>query len=397
MIVQSADGSYYLVDGRSGLTYPLQITTAPTDDDDYIDGGDGDDQLYGQGGNDTLVGGVGDDTLDGGQGDDTLSGGTGADRYTGGEGFDTFVAGTGDIITDFNTGTGQDFNDDDQTNNDFVDLSGYYNDANLALYNAANGTDYDNPLQWMRADQADDGVLNMMDGTGGLPNFTMTIQNGGTPVDATALTYDNTNVLCFGSDAMIATADGQIAAGDLEIGDLVATIDDGIQPIRWIGKRRLDSAMLAANPKLRPIRIRAGALGAGLPEADLIVSPQHRMLVRSKIAQKMFGTNEVLVAAKQLTGIAGVEVASDLAEVVYVHFLFDAHQIVLANGAETELLYTGEEALKSVGEAARAEIFTIFPELRDRGDPPLAARELTSGRLGRKLAMRHAQNRKALV
>ena len=34
--------------------------------------------------------------------------------------------------------------------------------------------------------------------------------------------------------------------------------------------------------------------------ADLTVSPQHRVLVRSRTAQKVFGTDEVLVAAKQL-------------------------------------------------------------------------------------------------
>ena len=89
--------------------------------------------------------------------------------------------------------------------------------------------------------------------------------------------------------------------------------------------------------------------------------------------------------------------AQDLDEVTYVHFLFDTHQIVLANGAETESLFTGAEALKSVGPAALEEVFTIFPELRAPEHPPVPARELVSGRQGRKLAMRHLQNRKPLV
>ena len=148
---------------------------------------------------------------------------------------------------------------------------------------------------------------------------------------------------------------------------------------------------------MHPIRIRAGALGEGLPHADLIVSPQHRMLVRSKIALKMFGAMEVLVAAKQLCQIDGIDVAHDLAEVTYVHFLFDAHQIVLANGAESESLFTGPEALKSVGPAAAAEIFAIFPELASDGHAPVAARQLASGRMGRKLAVRHIQNDRPLL
>ena len=81
----------------------------------------------------------------------------------------------------------------------------------------------------------------------------------------------------------------------------------------------------------------------------------------------------------------------------YVHFLFDDHQIVISNGAETESLYTGAEALRSVGEAAREEILALFPELRTRAEAPAGARVLASGRMGRKLAVRHAENGKSLV
>ncbi|MFD1797797.1 Hint domain-containing protein, partial [Paracoccus aurantiacus] len=83
-------------------------------------------------------------------------------------------------------------------------------------------------------------------------------------------------------------------------------------------------------------------------------------------------------------------------EVSYVHFLFDDHQIVRANGAASESLYTGAEALKSVGPAAVEEIFAIFPELQTREHAPLPARQLASGRMARKLVVRHAENKKAL-
>ncbi|MDO5620382.1 MAG: Hint domain-containing protein [Paracoccus sp. (in: a-proteobacteria)] len=203
-------------------------------------------------------------------------------------------------------------------------------------------------------------------------------------------------VPCFSADALIETARGPVRAGDLTVGDMVRTRDAGMQPLRWVGRKELSAADLAAAPKLRPIRIAAGALGAGLPATDLVVSPQHRVLVRSKIAQKMFGTDEVLVAAKQLCQIEGIDIAADMAGVTYVHFLFDDHQIVFSNGAETESMFTGPEALKSVGKAAVEEIFAIFPELRDGAERP-AARMLTSGRMARKLAVRHAQNNRPLV
>ncbi|WCR15846.1 Hint domain-containing protein (plasmid) [Paracoccus seriniphilus] len=205
------------------------------------------------------------------------------------------------------------------------------------------------------------------------------------------------SVVCFASGTMILTDNAQQAVETLQPGDLVMTRDRGAQPIRWIGSVMLDAATLQDNPNLRPIRIDAGALGNGTPANDLLVSPQHRVLVRSRIAQRMFGTDEVLVAARQLLKLDGVGVAEDLAEVEYVHFLFDRHEVVFSNGAETESLYTGAQAMKSVGPAARAEILSLFPELRDREQAPESARNFPSGRLARKLVARHRQNGKPLV
>lgn len=88
----------------------------------------------------------------------------------------------------------------------------------------------------------------------------------------------------------------------------------------------------------------------------------------------MFGSSEVLVAAKQLLQIEGFE-QTDTSEVEYFHLLFDEHEIVRSNGAETESLYTGPQALRAVGEAARDEIPTLLPQLRDtlRGCPSLGS------------------------
>ena len=282
-----------------------------------------------------------------------------------------------------------------------MDLTGYYNDTNLAIINAqrtaAGLARYGSALGWLKADQEDDGVLNSITVENGFAqNFTLTVQNNGAAVAADALTEGTTGVVCFGSDTWIETADGPVVAGALKVGDMVKTRDAGVQPVRWIGRRTIDAAALRDRPALTPIRIRSGALGSGLPTSDLIVSPQHRVLLRSKIAERMFGTPEVLVAAKQLLVVDGIELAADLHEVTYVHFLCDTHQIVYSNGAETESLYTGAEALKTIPEGARAEIFALFPELTE-GVVPAAVRYLVPGRMGRKLALRHTQNSKALI
>ena len=113
----------------------------------------------------------------------------------------------------------------------------------------------------------------------------------------------------------------------------------------------------------------------------------------------LYGGDEVLVAAKHLLQVEGIDVRQDADSVTYVHFLFDRHQIVESEGAETESLFTGPEALKTVDSAARVEILHLFPELAsinyDRLPEPV--RPILSGRQGLKLANRHANNKKHLA
>ena len=205
-------------------------------------------------------------------------------------------------------------------------------------------------------------------------------------------------IICFAAGTLIRAKEGETAIEALRPGSEVLTLDQGYQAIRWIGSRRLTAGDLTARPHLRPVRIRAGALGRKQPAQDLVVSPQHRILVRSRVAERMFGAEEVLVAAKHLLPLEGVEIVEDMAEVTYWHFLFDRHQVVYANGTASESLYTGPEALKAVDPAALAEILEILPELRAgvRHSPP-PARQLVRGRLAWRLAERIMKNRKPLV
>ena len=206
------------------------------------------------------------------------------------------------------------------------------------------------------------------------------------------------NPICFVTGTMIDTVTGPQTVETLAPGDLIISADRGPIPLRLSLHSDVTAAMLKRHPELRPIRITSGALGNGLPDRDLLVSPQHRILIRSKIAQRMFGTDEVLVATKQLVQLDGIDIAYDLDAFRYYHLVFDQHEIVRSNGALSESLYPGPEALRSVGPAAREEIYTLFPHLRDI-DPSAvaAARLLASGRQARKLANRHLQNRKPLL
>ncbi|MBW3241712.1 Hint domain-containing protein [Epibacterium sp. DP7N7-1] len=316
----------------------------------------------------------------------------------GGSGDDQFSAGTGnDTIYDFGTGNSGSINDGDNTNNDFVDLTHIYNQTTYDQA-VADGlidpTVIRNPLQWMRADQADDGVLN----SSHMGGDTLTIRNGGTAVSADKLNAETTGVICFTKGTMIMTITGERPVEELKTGDLVLTSDAGFQPLRWIGNRRLSAAQLAQSPNLRPIRIRCGALGSDLPTRDLILSPQHRVLIATPAVERMFGTSEILVAVKHLTELEGIDVIDDAPGVDYWHFLMDRHQVVFSNGARTETLYTGSEALKAVGPDGRLEILALFPELRTETaiDPSAGfspARMIASAARGRRLAQRIAQNK----
>jgi sorbitol-specific phosphotransferase system component IIA len=219
--------------------------------------------------------------------------------------------------------------------------------------------------------------------------------------DATITAFANNSItICFTRGVLIRTIEGEVPIEKLVANNLVLTMDNGYQPIRWIGSRSLSRDELRANPALLPIRIRADALGRGMPRRDLLVSRQHRILLRSRIARNMFGCPEVLVPAKDLVFMQGVEEVgeSDFDQIDYWHFMFDRHQVVYAEGAAAESLFTGPEALRAVGPEAAQEIFKILPELahvdmRVRGQ--MARPELT-GRHARKLALRHMQKSRAL-
>ena len=170
-------------------------------------------------------------------------------------------------------------------------------------------------------------------------------------------------VICFTPGTQITTPRGQVAVEHLQVGDLVITADNGLQAVRWIGAKRMTGARLMAFPELRPIRIRKNAFGDGFPIRDMWVSPQHRMLVRSERNLLDHGEAEVLVPAKALLNDMSITVDYGIRETHYIHILFDKHEIVFANGAPTESFHPGVGALKGVEDAARDELFEVFPEL----------------------------------
>ena len=206
------------------------------------------------------------------------------------------------------------------------------------------------------------------DGTVETQSFTYSISNGQGGSDVGLVTLSM--VPCFVAGTRIATPDGMVAVEALRPGDLVLTRDEGAQPLRWVGRRRV-----AAQGAMAPIAFAAGALGA---HGALRLSPEHRVMLQNGLAEMLFGTSEILVAAKHLVNDRTICRVTG-GEVEYLHLLFDRHQVIMAEGLASESLFIGGQALTALTEGAVAEILTIFPELDTRsgeGYGPTARRVL---------------------
>ena len=170
------------------------------------------------------------------------------------------------------------------------------------------------------------------------------------------------HVVCFARGTRLATETGEIAVEQLKIGDRVITADHGPREVRWIGCSRL--TLGDTNRHLQPVCIRAGALGPGLPERDVTVSPAHRVLLQGAGCQLLLGEDEVLVPARFL--VNGVTVTrEDSARVEYWHVMFDAHEIVYTAGLASESFHFGDYALTALGRAAQSELRQLFPAFPD--------------------------------
>jgi Hint domain len=161
-------------------------------------------------------------------------------------------------------------------------------------------------------------------------------------------------VPCFVAGTCIATPTGPRAVESLAPGDLVLTLDRGAQPLRWAG-----SVTAQGSGATAPVLIPAGTFG---PHADVRLSPQHRVCLVGWAVEMTTGAPEVLVRARHLVA-AGVAECRDRGWVRYVHLMFDAHEIILANGLWCESYRPGPASLAGHSPAVQREIFTLFPDL----------------------------------
>ena len=307
----------------SGDLIPDPVITEVEAGDDTLLGGEGNDLILGQGGDDSLVAGAGDDCVEGGDGMDTIVGGTGTDTLNGGNNSDLFTFdGPGDHVI-------RGGEDADGSDIDVIDLSG----INARVIQAG----------------PESGLIEFLDAGGAVIN--------------TAFYSEIEQIICFTPHAGIMTPQGQKRADALRVGDKVVTRDSGAKELVWIGQKTLQHGKMIAQPELAPVMIQAGALGNGLPERGLTVSPNHRILMREDVNNMLFDTPEVLIAAKHLVGRPGITQATPKA-VTYMHLMFEDHELIMSDGTWTESFQPAEYSLNGVESEQRNELLAIFPELK---------------------------------
>lgn len=291
-------------------------------------------------GDDSLLGGAGDDLIYSGDGNDTLIGGIGADTLYGGLGDDEFQLAEGDIAYG---GDGDDLF--------ILDNLGEAGSSTITITGGEGGETNGDTLQLNAEVTPDDITFSNTDDTnGGLSgSFTM--------ADGTMVTFSEIeNIICFTPGTRILTQHGERAVETLAPGDMVVTRDNGLQPVRWIGR-----STVAGHGKTAPISLAASVLDGA--QRDLLVSPQHRFLFAGYKAELLFGTSEVLVAAKHLVDDVDVRISECMA-VTYLHVMLDRHEVIYAEGTATESFHAGEMGLSAITGQSREEMFAVFPELR---------------------------------
>lgn len=130
-----------------------------------------------------------------------------------------------------------------------------------------------------------------------------------------------------------------------------------------MGNKQMSGAKLQAKPHLQPILVRKGSFGGGLPERDMLVSPNHRMLINNAEVGLLFNEPEVLVAAKHLINADKGITSVAASQTTYIHFMFNHHEVILPNGAWTESFQPGDQAMTGVSKEQRSEIVELFPAL----------------------------------
>jgi hypothetical protein len=155
--------------------------------------------------------------------------------------------------------------------------------------------------------------------------FVSATPSSGSYSSASAANFETINVTCFMAGTLVRTPDGEVAVETLKRGDLVLTTDGVAKPVSWLGRQTV-STFFADPVRSLPIRVKAGALAENVPSRDLLVSPDHALLV----------DGVMIHAGALVNGTSIIREAKVPAVFTYHHVELDDHSLILAENTPAE-------------------------------------------------------------
>jgi hypothetical protein len=201
-----------------------------------------------------------------------------------------------------------------------------------------------------------------------------------TATDITEMDVLGFDVACFAAGTRIATARGPVAVEALRVGDRLVTARGTAEPVVWLGSRRVACRRHPRPDDVWPIRVQMHAFGAGAPVRDLLLSPDHSVLVRGALIPVRYLVNGATIAQE----------AHDTVE--YWHVELPRHDVLLAEAlpAESYLDTGNRSAFQGGGPALQAHAEFSRSIWRRRGCAPLVAHGAALARARRRLLRRAA-------
>lgn len=282
---------------------------------------------------------------------------------------------------------------------DITDNDAYFDDADntQVLTNPAtiNGTNYsagqvmENEYSYIvrpswSTNPADNFVIYVIDEGGNTASIgfisTQPLLNG-MSYDIVGIESNNPSVayVCFGPETRIETPTGPRRIEDLKPGDEVLTLDNGPQTLLWIGKR--DVALDGGRDAQTPILFPRDTLAPGFPNRDLILSPQHRVMVSSDKNDDVTGGDKVFAPARALAKRPGVRRMNGRKSITYYSLMTERHEVLFANGVPAESFYPTTYSLSLLSGFEQLKVRSLIPRLTDdtaASYGPLARRDLTA-------------------
>jgi hypothetical protein len=175
--------------------------------------------------------------------------------------------------------------------------------------------------------------------------------------------------------AMVRTPCGPRRVDLVGPGDMIVTRDNGMVPVRMVWHRTITAADIARHPDLAPVRLCTRAVAPMMPQKDLSVAPDQRVMVPGFRILGQPRDRCCLVEAQDIAqgSDAAYRDAPD-GDVRYFTFVFDSPQVFAVNGLMVESFVPSAKVVTRLAQNLRRELVDHYPELKRQPDsyPPAA-------------------------